>query len=181
MALIIDGYNLLHATDIFGTGPHTLENSRHALLDFLCEVLPPKELRDTTIVFDAMFAPPGLPSFLNYHGLSVRFAPQGEEADTLIEEMIEDYYAPRQLTIISSDHRLHRAARRRKAKAIDSDVWYADILRVRKIRQAEVFSAKPPPPSTPEEVQAWLKQFENAPQRNTRNGRLGKGGRRKER
>jgi len=180
MALIIDGYNLLHATDIFGAGPHTLESSRHALLDFLCEVLSPKELRDTTIVFDAMFAPPGLPKFLNYHGLMVRFAPTGEEADTLIEEMIEEYYAPRQLTIVSSDHRLHRAARRRKAKAIDSDVWYTETLRVRQIRQSEIISAKPPPPSSPEEVQAWLKQFENAPQRNNpKNGRLGKGERRK--
>jgi len=36
---------------------------------------------------------------------------------------------------LPSDHRLPRAARHRKAKAVDSDVWYAEIVRRRQQRR----------------------------------------------
>lgn len=162
MALIIDGYNLLHATDLFGPGPgpDTLEKSRYALLNFLCDVLDPKELREATIVFDAAQAPPGLPQQIHHRGLNVRFAPKHEDADALIEELIEEYYAPRQLLIVSSDHRLHRAARRRGAKAIDSNLWYAEMVRQSQRRETSEAAAKPPAPASEVEVQAWLKLFE---------------------
>lgn len=164
MALLIDGYNLLHATDIFGSGPgpDTLQSSRCALLDFLAETLDARELRDATIVFDATGAPPGLPALQHHRGITVHFAPRHADADTLIEEMIEDYHAPKTLIVVSSDHRLHRAARRRKAKPIDSEVWYAELLRTQKSRSAtrNAFT-KPPPPSTDEEVQFWLRKFQD--------------------
>lgn len=59
---LIDGYNLLHASGVFGMGGRTpLEASREALLDWLGEVLSDAERQRTTIVFDAREAPPGLP------------------------------------------------------------------------------------------------------------------------
>ena len=46
MALIIDGYNLLHASGILGRGigPGGLERSRSALLNFLAESLDERQL-----------------------------------------------------------------------------------------------------------------------------------------
>ncbi len=76
-------------------------------------------------MFDAADAPPGLPRTLEHRGLTVRFAAKSGSADELIEELIRADSAPRRLMVVSSDHRLQRAARRRKATAIDSDVWYA--------------------------------------------------------
>jgi predicted RNA-binding protein with PIN domain len=128
MALLIDGYNLLHASGILGRGfgPGGLERSRLALLNFVAESVPAQTLSGTTVVFDAAGAPPGLPHTLYHRGIAVRFARDYDSADALIEELILADAAPRRLTVVSSDHRLHRAARRRKAKAIDSDRWYAE-------------------------------------------------------
>jgi hypothetical protein len=41
--------------------------------------------------------------------------------------LIRKHSSPRALTVVSSDHRLHRAARRRRATPIDSDRWVADV------------------------------------------------------
>ncbi len=170
MALIIDGYNLLHASGILGRGRGSggLERSRNALLNFLVESLEPRELAETTVVFDAREAPPGLPRTVVHRGLRVRFAEKGSEADELIEQLIVADSAPRRLTIVSSDHRLHRAARRRRAKPIDSDRWYAEIVhkRIERARQDATPSSrqsqgnqKPSEPMSEGEVQFWLKQF----------------------
>src|SRR4051794_30536608 len=70
MALIIDGYNLMHAAGILGrgVGPGSLERSRLALLHFVVESLDQAELAATTVVFDARAAPPGLPRELKHRG-----------------------------------------------------------------------------------------------------------------
>ena len=163
MSLLIDGYNLLNAVGIVGrgVGPGGLERSRLALLNFLAESLDPAEAARTTVVFDAGDAPPGLPRVVEHRGITVRFAAGYEDADALIEELIQAESAPRRLTVVSGDHRLHRAARRRKARPVDSDVWYAEVVRQRLDRR----QSTPPAPSKPhvpllkEEVARWLERF----------------------
>jgi len=126
--ILIDGYNLLHASGVFGDyGRTPLEASREALLDWLAEVLSEAQRQRTTIVFDARNAPPGIPRTATKHGFTIRFAPRDKEADDLLETLIRQHTSPRTLTVVSSDHRLHRAARRRKAKAVDSDRWVSAI------------------------------------------------------
>ena len=163
MALLIDGYNLLHASGILGRGrgPGGLERSRAALLNFLVESLEPAELAQTTIVFDAQQSPGGLPRTIQHRGLTVRFADRGSDADSLIEQLILANTSPRRLTVVSSDHRLHRAARRRKATAVDSDRWHAEILRRRaeSHRGAAEAPLKPSDPQSQSEVNFWLRQF----------------------
>jgi uncharacterized protein len=162
MALVIDGYNLLHASGILGRGigPGGLERSRNALLNFLAESLEERELAQTTVVFDAREAPPGLPRTVRHRGITVCFAEKGSDADEMIEGLIRADSSPRRLTIVSSDHRLHRAARRRGAKPIDSDRWYADTLRARIERsRRDQGGTKPSGPATDGEVKFWLRQF----------------------
>jgi predicted RNA-binding protein with PIN domain len=162
MSLLIDGYNLLHASGILGRGigPGSLERSRNALLNFLAESLDPAELARTTVVFDAREAPPGLPRVTTHRGIKVQFAEPGSDADQVIERLILADSAPRRLTVVSSDHRLHRAARRRRAKAIDSDQWYAHALRQR-INRVRSKSPGLKPNDLPDdrEVRFWLRQF----------------------
>jgi uncharacterized protein len=163
MPLLIDGYNLLYATGIVGRGigPGSLQRSRLALLNFLAASLDPGEVTHTTVVFDARQAPWGLPRVVQHHGITVHFAAKYESADALIEELIKADSAPRRLVVVSSDHQIQRAARRRKAKAIDSDAWYAELLRARRARQetASEAPAQPPVPLLEEDVNYWIRQF----------------------
>jgi predicted RNA-binding protein with PIN domain len=162
MSLVIDGYNLLHASGILGrgVGPGGLERSRTALLNFLAESLDPSELQSTIVVFDAREAPPGLPRTITHRGIQVRYASPTGDADETIEQLIKENTAPRKLVVVSSDHRLHRAAKRRKARAVDSDVWYHEVLRKRMARERpQSGSAKPTGPFSDVEVRNWLKRF----------------------
>ncbi len=166
MALLIDGYNLLNAVGITGSGGEaagrasSLHRSRVAMLNFLVESLDAQEIAHATVVFDAAGAPPGLPRVLTHRGLAVRFAPRNSDADSLLEDLIRQDTSPRRLTVVSSDHRVQRAAKRRRARAVDSDVWYAEILHRRQTSAPRC--ACPTTPKLPldqEEVEVWLSQF----------------------
>jgi len=166
MLLLIDGYNLLHATDIFGegTGASSFQRSREALLAFLVASLNDSERVQTTIVFDAAEAPPGLPNHYTLEGLQVVYARDYPDADTLIEEMIEDHPAPRGVLVVSSDHRVQRAARRRGAKYTDSDRWYTKLWQ-RRIEQRrskqKAIPEKPVGQLSPKEIAYWIEQFDS--------------------
>ena len=161
MALIIDGYNLLNAVGIHAPrhGPHNLEGARGALLQFLVATLSEEDRARTTVVFDAgPEAPRGLPRRLVARAMTIHFAAQYDDADTLIEELIRSDSAPRNLTVVSSDHRIQRAARRRKAEAIDSEVWYARVCQ-KQIEHNHGGVDKPLQANSPAEVDYWIKKF----------------------
>jgi len=168
MPLIIDGYNLLNATGIAGRGrgPGRLEQARQALLNTLVESLPADEVSKTTVVFDASESPWGVQRQLNHRGISVYFAAKDDDADSVIERLIAAHSAPKRLTVVSSDHRLQRAAKRRKALAIDSDIWFSQLLRDRADRtRPQAANGRTPEPPKPEgpfspgEVDRWLREF----------------------
>jgi hypothetical protein len=158
MLLIIDGYNLLHASGVFGDerGPRGFEKSRLALLDLLVDLLGEKAA-DTIVVFDAARAPDGLPARLTHGGIRVWFAREYPDADSLIEELVEDDAAPTSLVVVSGDRRLQAAARRRRATAIGSDEWLASMREQRRQRQRTA-ETKPSEPG-PGDVEGWLRYF----------------------
>ena len=168
VSLLIDGYNLLHATGIIGrgVGPGTLERSRGALLGFLEASLDPEELSRTVVVFDAGDDARGVTQTMKHGEMTVCYARGYEDADAMIEELIRADSAPRSLTVVSSDHRVQRAAHRRRAKAIDSDRWYAEIIQRRRRGDQAAASEplKPAAPLNPAEVQYWLREFGPTPE-----------------
>jgi predicted RNA-binding protein with PIN domain len=129
MRLLIDGYNLLHASDLFGAGElaGTLRGSREALISFIADRLPAKERRQAVIVFDAQDAPAGLPSQYDYEGIDIRFARGYQDADAMIEEILEQTSNTGHLLVVSGDHRVQRAARSCGAKPVDSEVWFREL------------------------------------------------------
>ena len=158
MLLIIDGYNLLHASGVFGDerGPRGFEKSRLALLDLLVDLLGDKAA-DTIVVFDAARAPDGLPARLTHGGIRVWFAREYPDADSLIEELVENDDAPSSLLVVSGDRRLQVAARRRRAQAVSSDDWLATMREERRQRSRQR-ETKPPEPG-PADVEGWKRYF----------------------
>lgn len=158
MTLIIDGYNLLHASGVFGTdrGPRGFEQSRIALLDLLLDLLG-DEAAKTIVVFDAANAPDALPGRCAHGPLRVWYAREYPDADSLIEEIVEDDTAPHDLVVVSSDRRLQAAARRRRATAVGSTEWLAEQRERRKAGKSAI-DAKPPEPG-PEDVERWKRYF----------------------
>lgn len=168
---LIDGYNFLNAsgietTEYYSPNATPLERSRMALLDFLADHLSPPEAAATTIVFDASFHSWSQTEEFSYRRMTVRFATRYPDADSLIEQLIQAHTAPKQLTVISSDHRIQRAARKRRAKFLDSDIWYRELCtRAQKRASVAAPPAKSPgvkddiplPDSPPQE---WLKAFQ---------------------
>jgi hypothetical protein len=161
MPVLIDGYNLLHAMGVLSgrVGPAGLEKARLRLLGLLHGTYG-DEAATVTVVFDAANAPPEADDTADYHGIHVRFARQYAEADDLIEDLVRHDSAPRHLTVVSDDHRIRDAARRRQctilgcAEYVD---WLARHRRERHRPPAES-SAKPGHPSEAE-TEHWLREF----------------------
>jgi hypothetical protein len=173
MLLLIDAYNLLHHSDALGRarGEGWLERARGRLLRRLSQQLGADLAAETCLVFDAAGAPPGADPELRVDGLWVRFAVDHDEADDLLEEMIAAHSAPKRLMVVSSDHRVQRAASRRGARAMDADLWYAALIEGKPqlaipwpppeaARDGQRSpTEKPPEPTSQAEREDWIRWF----------------------
>ncbi len=93
--------------------------------------------------------------------ITVIYAGPGRDADSLIERLIERADGPRELIVVSSDRRIAKAARKRKAKALDSPSFMLQVL-----ADAERARATPKRPGaahpgapSPAEVAEWMRFF----------------------
>ncbi len=182
LLLLIDGYNVIAPVAAPGRAGASgnsrwLEAERKRLLRRLIEHLPESVRTRTCVVFDARSPPPGAESQMNIGGIEIRFAVDEPEADDLIEKLIIEHSAPKQLAVVSSDHRLKEAARRRGAVSLDSDHWLDELLegRVTLATGIEILEEsqenregqggcdslekKPTTPMTDTEVEHWLREF----------------------
>jgi predicted RNA-binding protein with PIN domain len=164
--LIIDGYNLLHAAGFARRryGPGQLERCRAQLLAYLAKRLTDAERERATVVFDAAEAPPGLPRQFTAAGITVRFAAPGKDADDTIEELIAAHSAPRQIWLVSSDHRLQRSARKRRGTFVDSEEFVQELQRRGPIcGKHSPEAASSPEQANETETERWLREFGEVP------------------
>ena len=129
--LIIDGYNLMHAAGIARSsyGPGDLERCRNRLTAYLLNLLSSTVIPRTTVVYDAFESVSDDCRYFNVGGLTIIFAPKGTDADSEIELLLQQHSTPKQVVVVSGDHRLHRAAQRRKARCIDSEEFLLEVTR----------------------------------------------------
>jgi len=99
-AFLIDGYKLIHARTSLGKrlGPGVLEKARVGLLSLLHRSLG-NQSANVTVVFDAAGAPAGSTPEHVVQGMKIYFALKGQQADDVIEELIQHDAAPKQLTV----------------------------------------------------------------------------------
>jgi uncharacterized protein len=170
--LLIDGYNLLFQSQIVGKsrGPGWLDKARRRLLVVLCNGLTSAEQQTTTIIFDASQTGETAADFLFGNMLEVRFAHAYAEADDMLEELIRQNPHPKQLRVVSSDQRIRRCARARRAESIDSESFLRQLERV-PVEQGPTSPHATPegacdgtdpkdvPPLSSSEVAYWLNEF----------------------
>jgi predicted RNA-binding protein with PIN domain len=158
---LIDGYNLLFAH--LGTPPsrhltRALERARRRLLEQL-RAGHGDAGTDVTVVFDAAHAPLGAPAELDYHGIHVSFAVHQERADDLIEQMIRQAPAPRQLTVVTNDHHIQHAARRRHCNVMECDAYLNWLEQPNKKKTEPNTPPAKPVEVSPEDTEHWLDAF----------------------
>jgi predicted RNA-binding protein with PIN domain len=166
MRFLIDGYNVMYAQGLLGKrfGPDGFRKVRTRFLNELADAFGPVDAHLTTVVFDAAAAPEDVPAELGHKGITVIFAVDDADADERIEHLITAHSAPKSLTVVSSDHRIRQAAKRRKAQVLTADEFLT-LLESRK-------HPKTPPPTekarerelSPGETEYWLKEFADLPE-----------------
>ena len=155
MPVIIDGYNLLRSIQKIDEEYATLIEAG------LCRVISEylRRVRDHGhIVFDGT-GPPDKSNLGDFGNLEVYFSGPDIDADTVIEEKIQDNTAPRSLIVVSTDRRLRAAAGKRKAVCIRSELFWPQLI-------AQLDQKKPTPEPkqkrqglTDAETEQWLDLF----------------------
>ncbi len=160
MHYLIDGYNLLHALEAprAGAGPKGMDSARRRLLD-LIHLAHGAKAQTVTVVFDARRLPPGVAAEQHYRGVRVRFAVGYPEADDLLEHLIDEAASPNRLAIVSDDHRIQRAARRRGCVVTPCDEYMDRLGRLCKERLRKRPAPEKPDSSTDEETALWRQAF----------------------
>lgn len=184
MLLLIDGYNIAQpVTPSRNPPPDWLRRAREGLLTTLAKHLDEELRGKTCVVFDAADPPRNRPSTYQYLGIEVRFAVDHVTADDLLEELIRAHHTPKRLMVVSSDHRVQVAAKRRGASSMDSEPWMDHLTDDRVVLAASVQrtgsqssqrtgspgefesdhgagqGAMKPKVTDPNEVEQWMKEF----------------------
>src|SRR5262249_38597892 len=151
MLYLIDGYNLLYAMGVVRKrmGPDGLEKARRNLLGVLRGSFG-DESPNVPVALDAARPRRGAPAEMDYRGIHVRFAVGVAAADDLIEALIRRASAPRHLTVVSDDHRIQQAARRRRCAVSGC----GDFLQALERRRRPAPSPPAGPGATPAGVSA---------------------------
>jgi predicted RNA-binding protein with PIN domain len=157
---LIDGYNLLFALGVLRKrmGPDGLEKARRNLLGVLHGSFG-DESHHVTVVFDAAKPPPGVPAETTYQGIRVRFAVGVAAADDLIESLIRKASAPRHLTVVSDDHRIKDAARRRHCVVSGCGDFLKELERRRRPPAPPGEQRAKPSGVSEAEAARWLEEF----------------------
>ena len=155
MKYLIDGYNLIFECGLHGKriNGQTVAMARQRLLQELESHLPAPQHTAVTVVFDASRKMIRDELAEEYFGnIKVLYSINFDDADEMIEHLIGQHSAPGRLIVVSSDHRLHKAALRRKAKPIDCGDWYDALIEGKLSLQEDGEDALPPAESLSDKV-----------------------------
>jgi uncharacterized protein len=157
---LIDGYNLIHAIGLLPrkAGPGGLEKARQGLLGLLKGSFG-NAASCLTVVFDASRAPPGVKPEQDFHGIHVLYATGRAQADDVIEDLLQHAAVPKAVTVVSDDHRLQQAARRRRARFLGCHDFLDGLEKTRKRTSPRKKNEERRKELTSEETKEWLSAF----------------------
>lgn len=158
MPLLIDGHNLIgQMKDISLTDP----NDEHKLVGRL-QGYYSRTRQPITVVFDPGDLP-GVGKAPQAPGVTVVYASSSEDADAVLIRRIERDKAPRQLTVVSSDHRVAGAAKARGAQVIRAQDFARTLDEMLNPTREAARDDKPAASSA--DVDYWLNIFKEPPKK----------------
>ena len=154
--IVIDGHNLLWAVQGLADGAGVEDEVA------LCKLLS-KYLRmiseNGQIIFDGT-GPSDKSIFDNIVNLDVFFSGLKTEADSVIEDKISTSSATREMTVISSDRRLRKAAQARKAKVIKADDFWVSVQKELTRKRGEREPSAKHHGLSESETDRWMEMFD---------------------
>ena len=162
MAYLVDGHNLI--PKIPGLSLRALDDEMQ-LIELLQEFCRARR-KKVELFFDN--APPGQAQVRQYGWVMARFIRQGNSADQAIRTRLAALGpAVRNWTVISSDQAVQAAARRSGAAVISSDEFARQVQQALQQAASGLAAGKKSADTAlkPEEVEAWLKFFQDEPDR----------------
>jgi len=155
--VLIDGHNLLHAARAAGDPDRPV--GKLMLMQALGQWAERTGER-IQIVFDGPAPSPGLAQQLSHAGVAMSFSGGGVSADTVILDILQSDSAARKLLVVSSDRAIVSAARRRRARPMGSDVFWAKLQRdLARPPRSELEPEEKRRGLEPDATDAWLREF----------------------
>lgn len=161
--LLIDGYNVLFQSQLVGRGRggNWLPAARQRLLQLLTSRLTQVELATTQLIYDAPQFGQAPPETILTSGMLVCYAVDHEEADDLLEKIVRTHPTPKLLSVVSSDQRIRRCARARRARSIDAQLFLDQLeRRPAQPRQPSPAGVEETGDLSQAEVEYWLHEFQ---------------------
>jgi uncharacterized protein len=150
MPYIIDGHNLIPKLGL-------RLDSFNDEMDLVTRLQEFCRIRRTTVEVYFDGAPPGQTGIRHAGSVTAHFVRQGSTADSAIEVRLEAMgRSAKNWTVVSSDHRVQRAAQSVHASVISSDEFARQVVTAQTERMKKT---KGEANLSPDEVEEWLNVF----------------------
>jgi len=149
MPYLIDGNNLLGSWG----GPRGLDDRRAEVVRRVAAFCRARNVR-ATIVFDGHPLRPDMAA-QELGPLSLRVPPGGQDADTVIRELVERAARPQELIVVTSDKALYSYCKTLGASVLRAHEWNSLERRLGSSRGKQVAEK----PEVETDVSGWLRKF----------------------
>jgi predicted RNA-binding protein with PIN domain len=157
VTVLIDGNNLLFAAR--AADDSNLLIGRSMLCDKLGEWARRRH-KAVHVVFDGPAPAPALASQIAHPDIHVSYSGAGISADAAVVDILESHSAARRFVVVTTDREIARAAKRRRAKSIPSEVFWAALRK--DLARALPLPSEPPEKKSglnPGATREWLQEF----------------------
>ncbi len=148
MPYLIDGNNLLGSWG----GPRGVDDRRGEVVGRVSEFCRAKRVR-ATIVFDGHPLRADMAA-QDLGPVSIRVPPEGQDADTVIRELVERAPRPQELIVVTSDKALYSYVKTLGARVMRAHEWNAASARRQKNPDG-----RDEKPEREDDIEGWLKRF----------------------
>ena len=158
--LLIDGYNLIKASQLFQGRGESLERARNRLQQTLAAYARRAD-KHITLYYDGTGESPNTVNASGPH-VTIEFSRYPQQADDLIAQAVQKKHGAKWLRVISSDRAVQRSATRHKIRSTCSEDFLDELTGPVKV-QSEPTTAhdgtEPDPSLDPSELDQWEAVF----------------------